>query len=175
MALLPIVLYPDPRLREKCEPVSAVTDEVRRKLSDMAETMYAAPGIGLAASQVGLRERILVVDIGSKDEDDAPPSLLYKIVNPESTRREGSIEWEEGCLSIPGVYETVKRAASISLRGLDETGKPIELDADGLLAVCLQHEVDHLDGVLFIDHLSRIRREMMKKKLSKLREEFGKK
>lgn len=180
MAVMPIVLYPDQRLREPCEPVTAVDDRIRSLLSDMAETMYAAPGIGLAAPQVGLTERIIVVDLGSRDDNAPegevlPPSRLYKIVNPEILKKDGTIDWEEGCLSIPGIYETVKRASSITLGGLDENGDSIEIEAEGLLAVCFQHEVDHLNGVLFIDHLSRLKREMMKKKLAKLQNDQKKK
>ncbi len=177
MAILPIVQYPDPRLREMCQPVVSVTEQLRLKLSDMAETMYAAPGIGLAASQVGFTERILVIDIGSRgekegEEEEEVPGRLFKIVNPEVIKSSGSIDWEEGCLSIPGVYETVKRSSEISVKYLNENGEESVVEASGLLAVCLQHEIDHLNGVLFIDHLSRVRREMVKRKLAKLQQEF---
>jgi peptide deformylase len=166
MAILEIVQYPDPRLREKCQPVTQITPHIRNVLDDMAETMYAAPGVGLAAAQVGVKERLIVVDVGD-DEDSGRTSKLYKIVNPEIIERKGRIEYEEGCLSIPGPKEMVKRAAEVVLVGLDENGKDMEVRADGLLAVCFQHEIDHLDGILFIDHLSRVKRERIKSRLAK--------
>ena len=167
MALLDIVLYPEPRLREKCTPVKKVTDQIRKILDDMAETMYDAPGVGLAASQVGVKERLIVVDVGDDEEGSENPSRLYKIINPEIVKKSGKVEWEEGCLSIPGIKDKVKRSAEVLVQGLDENGKEIEIAADGLLAVCLQHEVDHLDGILFIDHLSRVKCELLKSKLAK--------
>ena len=174
MALLDILIYPDPRLRQKCEPVDKITTETKKILQDMAQTMYAAPGIGLAASQVGVMQRMIVVDIRDRDEEEPvekrPPSgsTLYKIINPVITARDGKCEGEEGCLSLPDLKETIKRSARVTVEGLDENGAPIKIEAGGLLAVCLQHEVDHLDGVLFIDHLSRLKRELLKSKLKRL-------
>ncbi len=175
MGLLDILIYPDPRLRQKCEAVEKVTDEIRKTLDDMAETMYDAPGIGLAASQVGVMQRLIVVDIGERDNEDrraekgkGNPSKLYKVINPTITARAGKAEGEEGCLSLPDIKETIKRSEQVTVEGIDENGRPIKIEADGLLAVCFQHEIDHLDGVLFIDHLSRLKRELMKSKLKRL-------
>ncbi|MFN8390658.1 MAG: peptide deformylase [Bdellovibrionota bacterium] len=166
MAILEIVQYPDPRLREKCKPVDAITAKLQKTIDDMVETMYNAPGIGLAASQIGLDQRVIVVDIGD-DEETGKTSHLYKIINPEIVERGGKIDYEEGCLSIPGIKETVRRASRVVLVGVDETGKELEVEAEGLLAVCFQHEIDHLDGVLFIDHLSRVKKELIKSRLAK--------
>ncbi|MCB0323382.1 MAG: peptide deformylase [Bdellovibrionales bacterium] len=167
MALLDIVLFPDARLREPCDPVTEVTDQIRQQLRDMAETMYDAPGIGLAAPQVGLRSRLIVVDVGSDDEPESP-RRLYQLVNPEITASEGQVDSEEGCLSIPTIRETVQRFERISVAALDEQGQPITIDADGLLAICLQHEIDHLNGILFIDYLSKLKQQLIKSKLKKL-------
>ena len=150
MSLYNILEYPDPRLREKCTPVKEVDDRVRKIFDDMAETMYAAPGVGLASAQVGVKERLIVVDVG-EDDETGRHSHLYKIANPEVVSKTGTIEFEEGCLSLPGMKEVVKRAEKVVVEGLDENGKKIQVEADGLLAVCFQHEIDHLDGVLFID------------------------
>lgn len=166
MAVLEIVLFPDPRLREPCVEVTSVDDRIRKIFDDMSETMYAAPGIGLAASQVGVRERLIVVDVG-EDEEEGTEARLYKIANPEIVGEDGKTEYEEGCLSIPGIKETVRRSERIVVEGLDENGKEIEIEATGLLAICLQHEIDHLNGVLFIDHLSRVKREMILSRLAK--------
>lgn len=166
MSILKILQYPDPILREKCKPVSSIDKRIQKILSDMAETMYEAPGIGLAASQIGIKERLIVVDVGTDDEEKRT-GRLYKIVNPEIVEKKGKTEYEEGCLSLPGVKDIVKRSAEVSIKGLDENGKEISLDADGLLAICLQHEIDHLNGILFIDHLSRLKREIIKSKLLK--------
>ncbi len=166
MALLEIVLYPDPRLRQPCTPAKKIDDRIRKLFDDMAETMYAAPGIGLAASQVGIQERLIVIDLG-EDEETNTPSKLYKIANPEIVEAGGKIEYEEGCLSIPGLKEIVKRPGEVVVQGLNERGEEIEIVADGLLAVCLQHEIDHLDGILFIDHLSRVKQERIKSRLAK--------
>lgn len=170
MSVLEIVLYPDPRLRTLAAPVAELDDRIRTLLDDMAETMYAAPGVGLAAPQVGILERVIVVDVGP-DEETGTPSRLYKLVNPEIIHREGTISWEEGCLSIPSLKDTVKRSARVVVNALDRDGTPVEIDATGLLSVCLQHEIDHLDGVLFVDRLSRLRRELMKSKLARLAKE----
>ena len=175
MALQKIVLYPDPRLREKAKEVTKVDDRVRKILDDMAETMYAAPGIGLAGPQIGVIERLVVIDLGEREEgEDGEPAAkahLYKLVNPHVIAKAGSTEWEEGCLSIPDVKEKVKRSNELTVSALDEQGKEITIKAKGLLAVCLQHEIDHLDGVLFIDRLSRLRKELIRSKLDRLRKQ----
>jgi peptide deformylase len=161
MARLPILEYPDPRLRIRAERVTKVDDEVRGLVADMLETMYAAPGIGLAATQVNVHRRVLVIDVS--EERDRPLCLI----NPEIVASEGVIQHEEGCLSVPGFFETVQRAERIRVRALDRQGEPLELEADGLLSVCIQHEMDHLDGRLFVDHLSELKRERFKKRLRK--------
>lgn len=161
MALRTILHYPDPRLRRTAQPVAAVTDAIRTLIADMAETMYGAPGIGLAAVQVDEPYRVIVIDISeSRDQ-------LQVFVNPEITSREGEQQMEEGCLSVPGIYEPVTRAARIKMRALDREGKPFELETAGLLATCIQHEVDHLDGKVFVDHLSRLKQSRIRKKLEK--------
>ena len=161
MALLQILHFPDPRLRLKAEPVETVDDEIRRIVDDMFETMYAAPGIGLAATQVNIQKRIIVIDV-SEDKDQ--PLCL---INPEILERDGEEEMEEGCLSVPGFYEKVQRARHVKVRALDRDGQPFEIEDDGLLAVCIQHEIDHLDGKLFVDYLSGLKRERIRKKLEK--------
>ena len=166
MAVLEILQFPDPRLREKCIPVTAVDVRIRKIFEDMAETMYDAPGVGLAAAQVGVAERLIVVDVGD-DEDEGREARLYKMANPEIVHREGKLDYEEGCLSIPGIKDLVKRSAAVVVQGLDENGKEVEVEAEGLLAVCFQHEIDHLDGILFIDHLSRLKRELITSKITK--------
>ena len=167
MATLDIVEYPDPKLRVKCAPVSEITAEIRALLANMAETMYTAPGIGLAAPQVGESYRLIVIDVGS-DEASGRRARLYKLINPEIVAREGATETEEGCLSVPEIREVVKRAAKVQVRALNENGQEEDIEAEGLLAVCLQHEIDHLDGVLFIDHLSRLKQMLVKSKYNKL-------
>lgn len=163
MAKLPILYYPDPRLRRHALPVEQVDDEIRRLIDDMLETMYDAPGIGLAATQVNVRRRIVVVDISNTKSD--PVAL----VNPEIVDVIGPpVETEEGCLSVPDVYETVERPDTVRYRALDRDGRPVEGQAEGLLAVCIQHEIDHLDGKLFIDYLSRLKRRRIKKRAEKL-------
>ncbi len=171
MSILDLVLFPDERLRVECAPVEEVTDEIRTLLDDMAETMYDAPGIGLAAPQIGDLRRIIVVDCGHDSEAEAEhkPNLL-KLVNPEIVASRGSKKSEEGCLSIPEIRETIKRAEEIDLRALNEHGEEIELSASGLLAVALQHEIDHLNGVLFIDYLSKLKKQLIRTKLNRLRE-----
>lgn len=164
MALLPIITAPDPRLEAVSTPVEAVTDEVRRQLDDMLETMYAAPGIGLAAIQVGIPKRMLVIDVSREGEDKQP---LY-VVNPEFTWLSDEDKvYEEGCLSLPEQYAEVARPAEVKIEYLDYNGEKQELHADGLLAVCLQHEIDHLDGILFVDHISALKRNMILRKLLK--------
>jgi peptide deformylase len=152
MALLTILEYPDPRLRRVASPVGAVTPEIQKLVRDMAETMYEAPGIGLAATQVDVHKRVIVMDL-SETRDE-----LRVFINPEILAAEGTAENEEGCLSVPGYYDRVNRAARVRVRALDERGEPFELLAEGLLAVCIQHEMDHLVGKVFVDHLSPLKR-----------------
>lgn len=163
MAKLTILEFPDPRLRTKARPVEHVDDDLRRLIDDLFETMYAAPGIGLAATQVDVHKRLLVADIS---EDKSEPLVL---INPEILTRDGVEITEEGCLSVPGIYEKVERADRVSLRALDRDGNNIDLEADGLLAVCIQHEIDHLDGKLFVDYLSELKRQRIRKRLDKER------
>jgi peptide deformylase len=166
MALLPIVKYPDPRLKQRALPVDVVDDEVRRLVDDMAETMYAAPGVGLAANQVGVLRRVFVIDISSEDE----PSELRVFINPELLETTGTQVWEEGCLSFPGVTEEIRRAELVRVRALDRDGKPFELEAHGLLAVAIQHETDHLNGVVMLDKLSAVKKRLLGRKLAKAKE-----
>jgi peptide deformylase len=161
MALLPILHYPDPRLRTPASPVAAITEEIRQLAADMFETMYHAPGIGLAATQVNVQQRVIVVDVSR--EKDQPMCL----VNPEILEKDGEEEMEEGCLSVPGVFESVRRAERVRVRYLSLEGKETIIDADGLLAVCIQHEIDHLDGRLFVDYLSTLKRNRIRRRLEK--------
>jgi peptide deformylase len=161
MALLPILHFPDPRLHTVAKPVTKVDERIRRLISDMAETMYAAPGIGLAATQVNVHERIVVID-ASDDKTG-----LTALINPEVIERSGEQLCEEGCLSVPGIYEKVSRAAWIRVRALDAQGKRVEFEAEGLLAVCIQHEIDHLDGKVFVEYLSVLKQNRIKNKLAK--------
>ncbi len=163
MALRAILKYPDRRLKQVAEPVKAVTDDVRRLIDDMAETMYAAPGVGLAANQVGVLLRVFVIDVAGEDE----PSALRVFVNPELSEASGTQTWEEGCLSFPGVTEEIRRAERVHVKALDRDGKPFELDADGLLAVAIQHENDHLNGVVMLDKLNAVKRRLLGRKLAK--------
>ncbi len=166
MAKLPIVIAPDPRLKTRAKPVEHVDDRVRKLLDDMLETMYDAPGIGLAAPQVGVLERVIVIDVADKDEAPKP----MRIVNPEVLwTSEERTTYNEGCLSLPDQYGDVTRPARVKVRYQDETGAAREVEADGLLATCLQHEIDHLDGVLFVDHLSMLKRNMILRKMQKLK------
>ena len=161
MALLPILEYPDPRLKKVAAPVPAVTPEIRKLVADMAETMYAAPGVGLAATQVDVHKRVIVIDVSdTKDQ-------LQVFVNPVLISAEGEAECEEGCLSVPGYYDKVTRAASIRVRALNEHGETFEHDAEGLLAVCIQHEMDHLQGKVFVEYLSPLKRARLAAKLRK--------
>ncbi len=162
MALLNILHFPDPRLRTKARPVCEVDDAIRAVVDDMLETMYDAPGIGLAATQVDIHQRIIVIDVS---EDKKHPIVL---INPELIAVAGEEEMEEGCLSVPGQFDRVRRAESIRVRFLDRDGKRQELDANGLLAVCIQHEMDHLEGKLFVDYLSPLKRNRIRKKLEKM-------
>jgi len=161
MAQLPILEYPDPRLRIRAEPVTEFDAELRQLAADLLETMYAAPGIGLASTQVDIHKRILVVDVS--EERNEP----YCLVNPEILESEGLVSYEEGCLSVPDVFESVERAERIKVSALDDTGARIEIEAEGLLAICIQHEMDHLDGRLFVDYLSSLKRGRLKKKVRK--------
>jgi len=156
-----ILYYPDPRLRRQAEPVTEVTDEVRALIADMAETMYEAPGVGLAAIQIGVAQRVVVIDI-SETRDQ-----LRVFVNPEIVEADGKQVLEEGCLSVPGIFEPVARAAHLRVRALDRDGQPFEYEADGFLATCIQHEIDHLEGKVFVDHLSRLKQQRIRKKLAK--------
>lgn len=161
MALLPILRYPDPRLHTRATPVSDVDDSIRQLIKDMAETMYEAPGIGLAATQVDVHKRIVVIDI-SEDR-----SALQVFINPEILEKSGEHVGEEGCLSVPGIYETVCRAEHVRVRAVDAQGRPFELEADDLLAVCIQHEVDHLNGKVFVEYLSPLKLGRIKTRLAK--------
>ncbi|MDB5719531.1 MAG: peptide deformylase [Alphaproteobacteria bacterium] len=169
MSLLPILETPDPLLRRISTPVEQVTDELRALIDDMFETMYAAPGIGLAAVQVGVPKRILVIDLQEPEEEEGPPvrrPLVF--INPEILSESEELQvYNEGCLSLPEMYAEVERPAKVRARWLDRDGALHEEDLDGMLAICLQHEMDHLEGILFIDHLSRLKRDMILKKLAK--------
>jgi peptide deformylase len=161
MALLPILRYPDPRLHKVASKVEAVDADIRKLVADMAETMYEAPGIGLAATQVNVHKRVIVMDVSEEKNE------LRVFINPEILSRDGECEGEEGCLSVPGIYDTVKRAERVKVRALGLDGQPFELEAEGLLAVCVQHEVDHLDGKVFVEYLSRLKQSRIKAKLAK--------
>lgn len=161
MAILKILHYPDERLHTVAKPVAVVDERIRTLVADMAETMYAAPGIGLAATQVDVHERVIVIDV-SETRDQ-----LLVLINPEILRAEGEAEREEGCLSVPGIYDKVRRAERITVRALDRHGQPFTLDAEGLLAVCIQHEMDHLQGKVFVEYLSRLKQNRIRQKLRK--------
>jgi len=163
MAKLKILEFPDPRLRKQAVPVVAVDDALRALIDDMFETMYDAPGIGLAATQVDVHQRLLVTDVSS---DKSEP---YVLINPEIVEKDGVTVTDEGCLSVPGYYESVERAEHIRVQFLDRDGEMVEMEAEGLLAVCIQHEIDHLDGKLFVDYLSEAKRLRIRKKLEKER------
>ena len=170
MALLEILTYPNPVLAEKSTEVEEVTEEIRTLVTDMIETMYDADGVGLAAPQIGILKRIIVLDCSARYDEDGneiDERDPFAIINPVITRKEGKVIWEEGCLSVPEYSEEVERAAEVTVAGLDPEGEPIEIEADGLFSVCLQHEIDHLDGILFVDRLSRLKGSMIKKKLKK--------
>ena len=161
MAKLTILEFPDPRLRKKATPVEVVDDAVRTLIDDMFETMYSAPGIGLAATQVDVHKRLLIADV-SPERDDP-----YALINPEILEKDGVAVTEEGCLSVPGYYEEVERAEHIRVKFLDRDGKEVDMEAEGLLAVCIQHEMDHLEGKLFVDYLSEAKRTRIRKRLEK--------
>ena len=159
--ILEILKYPDKRLRTVAKPVMDVNSEIKKQVKDMFETMYDAPGIGLAATQVNFHQRLIVIDIS--DECNQPLCLI----NPEIIEKNGEIEWEEGCLSVPNYYENVKRANEIKVSALNELGQSVEIEANEMLAVCIQHEMDHLNGILFVDHLSKLKQKRLKKKADK--------
>jgi peptide deformylase len=161
MALLHILEYPDPRLKKVASPVTAFTPEIEKLVRDMAETMYAAPGVGLAATQVDVHKRVIVIDISDTKDD------LRVFINPELVAAEGEVECEEGCLSVPGYYDKVTRAEKITVRAQDARGEAFELTTDGLLAVCIQHEMDHLEGKVFVEKLSALKRARLLAKLRK--------
>ncbi|MFQ5329809.1 MAG: peptide deformylase [Thermodesulfobacteriota bacterium] len=174
MSLLNILTYPDPFLKTKARPVDAVDDDVRALIDDMVETMRSARGIGLAATQVGDERRVIVLDVpeevaeeSDEDEREEERRIHLTLVNPEIVSREGETKFEEGCLSVPGFTADVKRAAVINVTALDREGKQVEFTADDLLSIAIQHEIDHLDGILFIDRLSRLKRELLKRKIKK--------
>lgn len=161
MALLKIVHYPDPRLYKVAQPIATVDDNIKALIADMAETMYAAPGIGLAATQVDRHVRLILVDTSESKND------LKVFINPEILEASGRSEHEEGCLSVPGIYDTVTRPERIRVRALNSLGQPFELEADDLLAVCIQHEIDHLNGKVFVEYLSRLKQDRILKKIKK--------
>jgi peptide deformylase len=161
MSKLAILRYPDPRLYTRATPVQVFDQNLRQLVKDMAETMYSAPGIGLAATQVNVHQRLLIIDLSEAHDS------LQVFINPEIIQRDGQQQLEEGCLSVPGIYDFVQRAAQIRVRAQDLEGQWFEQQADGLLAVCIQHEIDHLDGKVFVDYLSRLKRDRIKTKLNK--------
>lgn len=165
MEPLTILEFPDPRLRTRAKPVEHVDDELRALIDRMFATMYAAPGIGLAATQVDVHRRFMVIDV---TEDHSQPLVF---INPEITSRDGKTVYQEGCLSVPGIYADVERADRITVRALDRDGNPFEIEADGLLAICIQHEMDHLEGKVFVDYLSPLKREQVRKRLEKAQRE----
>ena len=164
MSTLNILHFPDPKLRQKAVAVGEVDDDIRHLVDDMFETMYTAPGIGLAAVQVNVLKRVIVIDIS---EDKSQPLCF---INPEIVQSSGTEDMEEGCLSVPGIFEMVSRAEEVTVRYLDRDGNTAELEAEGLLAVCIQHEIDHLDGKLFVDYLSEMKRKRIRKKMEKMRQ-----
>ncbi len=161
MAILTILRYPDPRLHKIAEPVQRVDDTIAQLVANMAETMYAAPGIGLAATQVDVHKQVIVIDISEEK------NKLITLINPSITASSGIQECEEGCLSVPGIYESVKRAEKITVQALDRAGNPFTLDTEGLLAVCIQHEMDHLIGKVFVEYLSPLKQVRIKHKMKK--------
>lgn len=165
MAILDILNYPDPRLYTVAKPVKEVDATIRRLIDDMAETMYAAPGIGLAATQVNVHQQVIVIDI-SEDKQN-----LQVFINPKLVSKSGTQDFEEGCLSVPGIYDTVTRAEKITVEALDRDGKSFRLEAEGLLAVCIQHEMDHLQGKVFVDYLSQLKQVRIKNKMKKRQRE----
>ncbi|OZI28047.1 peptide deformylase [Bordetella genomosp. 1] len=166
MALLNILRYPDPRLHKIAKPVAVVDDRIRKLVRDMADTMYDAPGVGLAATQVDVHERVITIDVSEEGNE------LRVLINPEITWKSEELQtYEEGCLSVPGVYDEVKRSARVRCKALDEQGQPYEFEAEGLLAVCVQHEIDHLDGKVFVEYLSSLKQNRIKTRLKKAERE----
>ncbi|WP_019937181.1 peptide deformylase [Bordetella sp. FB-8] len=169
MALLTILRYPDARLHKKAKPVAVVDERIRKLVRDMADTMYEAPGVGLAATQVDVHERVIVIDVSDEGRD------LLVLINPEITWKSETVKAvEEGCLSVPGIYDEVERAERIRFTALDEEGRPYEMQAEGLLAVCVQHEMDHLEGKVFVEYLSALKRNRIKTKMKKAERELVK-
>jgi len=169
MALLPILRYPDARLHKKAKPVAEVDDRIRRLVRDMADTMYEAPGVGLAATQVDVHERVIVIDVSEEGND------LLALINPEITWKSDEKKvFEEGCLSVPGIYDEVERAERIRFKALDENGQRYEMEAEGLLAICVQHEMDHLEGKVFVEYLSNLKQNRIKTKLKKAERDLAK-
>ncbi len=167
MAQLKILLYPDPRLHKVAKPVTRFDESIRTLVRDMAQTMYAAPGVGLAATQVDVHKRVIVIDVSPAHDQ------LQVFINPEIVESSGESDYEEGCLSVPGVYEKVARAQRVKVRALNASGTPFELEADGLLAVCIQHEMDHLDGKVFVDYLSNLKRNRILTRIRKQERKAG--
>ncbi len=167
MTVRKIITYPDPVLREVAEPVKEITSEIRDLIRDMAETMYAAPGVGLAANQIGVLKRVIVFDLSGKDEE----KKMMALINPEITRAEGEITYEEACLSVIDFAAEVRRNARVRVKAMNLEGQTVEIDGEGLLAICLQHEIDHLDGILFIDRISSLKKTLYKRRLKKLLKE----
>lgn len=165
MAILDILTYPDPELKKISEPVDKVDENIITLIDNMFETMYAAPGIGLAAPQVGVLKRIIVLDIGERDGGQGAPLAL---INPEIVSSEGETTFEEGCLSVPEYTADVVRAKEVKIKGIDRKGEAVEIDADGLLSIALQHEIDHLNGILFVDRLGLVKRDIFKRKVKKM-------
>ncbi|NIO03559.1 MAG: peptide deformylase [Proteobacteria bacterium] len=163
MSVLDVLTYPRATLRKKSGPVQKISEDVKSLIRDMKETMYASGGIGLAAPQVGVSQRVIVVDVTPYEPEQEP----FALINPEIVSSDGDVESEEGCLSVPGLVETIKRKERVTVRGLDEEGKEVEIEASGMLAICLQHEIDHLDGLTVVERLSPVKRGMIKKKLVK--------
>lgn len=161
MAILNILKYPDERLHTIAKPVNEIDERIQTLVKDMAQTMYEAPGIGLAATQVDVHERVVVIDVSEKQDD------LLVLINPEIVSKVGETTYEEGCLSVPGIYDTVTRSEAVTVKAFDENGQEFSLDADGLLAICIQHEIDHLDGKVFVEYLSQLKLNRIKTKLKK--------
>lgn len=173
MAILPVVLFPDPVLKKVATPVTEITAEIRTLLDNMAETMYAAPGVGLAAPQVGISQRVIVLDPGVREGEKVKSRQLHQLINPVITHAEGELEWEEGCLSIPGFLLPMVRNSHVIVEALTKTGESVTIEAHEFLAVILQHEIDHLDGKLLIDNISRLKRDLYLRRLKKILSEGG--
>ena len=163
MAIREVATYPQMTLRRKSGPVNEVNEEIKELIRDMRETMYASQGVGLAAPQVGINQKVIVVDVTPYEPDQKP----FALINPRIVRSEGEVDSTEGCLSVPGLFETIKRKEQVTVRGLDEEGREVEIQAEGMLAICLQHEIDHLDGKTIVERLSPVKRDLVRKKLRK--------